>query len=51
MLGVVAPGERRAEQRHGRVADVLVDRSTEPVDGRIDQRKKLLQQGMHILGV
>ena len=45
------PGERRAEQRHGRVADVLVDRAAKPFDGRIDQRKKPSQQGMHILGV
>ena len=39
-LGVVATGERRAEQRHRRVADMLVDRSSKTFDDRSTSAKK-----------
>ena len=42
---------RRAEQRHGRVADVLVDHPAVPIDGRVDDGEETLEQSMDFLGV
>jgi hypothetical protein len=50
-LGIIAASKRRSEQRHRRVADVLVDRPTKAVDGSINERKETLQQGMHVFGI
>ncbi len=50
-FGVIAVGDRRAEQRHRRVADVLVDRSAEAVDDRVDQREEALQQCVHFFRI
>jgi len=50
-LGVIAVGDRRAEQRHRRVADVLVDGSAEAVHDRVDQREETLQQRMDVFRI
>ncbi len=50
-FGVIAVGDRRAEQSHGRVADVLVDRSSEPVDDGVDQGEETLQQRVHVFRI
>ena len=50
-FGVIAVGDRRAEQRHRRIADVLVDRSAEAVDDRVDQREEALQQSVHFFRI
>ncbi len=50
-LGVVAVGDRRAEQGHRRIADVLVDGSAEAVDDRVDQGEESLQQRVHVFRI
>ena len=50
-VGVIAVGYRRAEQSHGRVADVLVDGSAEAVNDRIDQREEPLQQCVDVFRI
>ena len=50
-FGVIAVGDRRAEQRHRRVADVLVDCSAETVDDRVDQSEEALQQRVHLFRI
>ena len=50
-LGIITSGERCSEQRHCRVADVLVNRPAKAVDGCINERKETFQQGMHIFGI
>ena len=48
---VVAMGARRAEQRHRRVADMLVDGAAEAVDDRIDEGEKPFEQRVHLFRV
>ena len=48
---VVAMGARGAEQRHCRVADMLVDRAAVALDGGVDHAKKLLEQRPDLLRV
>jgi hypothetical protein len=48
---VVAMGLRRAEQRHRRVADVLVDHAAVAFDGGVDHAEKLLEQRPDLLRV
>lgn len=43
--------ERRAEQHHGRVADMLVDHPAVAIDDRIDDGEETLQQSVDFLGV
>ena len=50
-LGVIAVGDRGAEQSHRRVADVLVDGSAEAVHDRIDEREETLQQRMDVFRI
>src|ERR1700687_5630193 len=50
-LGIIAASERRSEQRHRRVADVLVNRPSKAVDSCINKCKEALQQGMDLFGI
>jgi hypothetical protein len=50
-LGVIAMGDRRAEQSHRRVADVLVDGSAKAVNDRIDQGEEALQQRVDVFRI
>ena len=50
-LGVIAVSDRRAEQRHRRVADVLVDGSAEAVHNCVNQREETLQQRMDVFRI
>ena len=47
---VVAMRDRRAEHRHGAVADVLVDGAAEPLDQAIDEAEEASGQVVHRLG-
>ena len=48
---VVAMGARGAEQRHRRVADVLVDRAAVALDDGVDHAEELLEQRPDLLRV
>src|SRR4029079_18134721 len=48
---IVLMRDRRAEQSQQRIADELVDKTAEAVDGRRQLPKKLVLQCLHDLGV
>ena len=48
---IVAVGARRAEQRHCRVADMLVDRAAIALDSGVDHAKELFKQRPDLLRV
>ncbi len=50
-LDVVAVRDRRAEHRHRRVADVLVDRASRARDDAVDHLEVAAQQPVNLLGV
>ena len=49
--GFVAVRDRRAEDRHHRVADVLVDAAAEALDDRVDGAEVALEQRVDVFGV
>ena len=49
--GVVAVRAGRAKQRHGGIADVLVDHPAVPVDDPVHHGEESLKQRVHLLGV
>ena len=50
-LGIVLVSGRRAEERHHRVADELLDRPAAPLELRAQPRVVRLEHGAHVLGV
>ncbi len=48
---IVAMRDGRAEDRHHRVADVLVDATAEALDDRVDRAEESLEHPMDVLGV
>ena len=49
--GIVAMRDGRAEDRHDRVADVLVDATAEALDDRVDRAEVPLEHPMDVLGI
>ena len=50
-LGVVLVRDRRAEDRHHRVADELLDRAAEPLELGLQPRVVGIEEGGDVLGV
>ena len=48
--GIVLVGDRRAEHRHGGVADVLVDRAAVLDDQFVGAREEAVDDAAHLLG-
>ena len=48
---LVAMRHRSAEDRHDRIADVLVDAAAEALDDRVDDAEEALEQLMDVFGI